>query len=400
MDVDEFDSTEEPSNEAAKAGSDGNNAGRGTNNEMAAGRLVDPSGSVDHPQQNPERDRPDDDGGDKIAKEDLENAIIKMSAKTIKQWRDYEKSLERPRQDSATEDPLRRSMEDLKLRGKNSPGATSSSSLNVSRTSRSNTKKKGKRPSTKKNDGRGSNNELVAGRLVDPSGSVDHPHQSPEHEAGNESQEEPDKNMKKFFACSYCDQSYEYHSEWKSVLQNHKDVYHPVLKDTPITSEDYYMVNEYVEESDDEDGGTGVINLEPKKEEQYISCNWCSNIYANWKRFARHARRVHDKPRFTSSDYKTLKRKKSEEVPIEEAMEVEVITTEDPIEDITSQEGILDLSAEERREVIERYEEERHRRVESPNFKRKISSHVLTYKTYFDRNGNKQSQRGDTGWHA
>ena len=132
MDVDEIDSTVEPSNEAAKTGNDGKNVGRGSNNELAAGRLVDPSGSVDHPHQNPERDRLDDDDGDKIAKEDLENAIIKMSAKTIKQWRDYEKSLECSSQDSATEDPLRRSMEDLKLRGKNSPGATSSNSLNVS----------------------------------------------------------------------------------------------------------------------------------------------------------------------------------------------------------------------------------------------------------------------------
>ena len=80
MDVDEIDSTEEPSNEAAKTGNDG----PGSNNELAAGRLVDPSGSVDHPHQTLERDRLDDDDGDKIAKEDLENAIIKMSAKTIK----------------------------------------------------------------------------------------------------------------------------------------------------------------------------------------------------------------------------------------------------------------------------------------------------------------------------
>ena len=55
-------------------------------------------------------------------------------------------------------------------------------------------------------------------------------------------------------------------------------------------------------------------------------------------------------------------------------MEIEVITTEDPIEDITSQEGILDLSAEERREIVERYEEERHRKIESPAFKRKVNS--------------------------
>ena len=150
MDVDEKDSTEEPTNEATKA------------------RNVE--------------DRPGDDDGEKIAKEDLENAIIKMSAKTVKQWRDYERSLERPTQDSATEDPLRRSMEDLKLRGKNSPGATTSSSLNASRTSRPNTKKKGKRPNTQRNDGRGTNNEMVAGRLVDPSGSVDHPHQNPERD--------------------------------------------------------------------------------------------------------------------------------------------------------------------------------------------------------------------------
>ena len=56
MDVDEKDSTEEPTSEAAKGG----NA----------------------------EDRPDDDDREKIAKEDLENATIKMSAKTVKQWRD------------------------------------------------------------------------------------------------------------------------------------------------------------------------------------------------------------------------------------------------------------------------------------------------------------------------
>ena len=224
MDSDEKESNEKPTSEAAKGGN--------------------------------VHDRSDDDDDEKIAEKDLEY----LSNKTKKQWRDYERSLERPTHVSTTEDPLHKSMEDLRLRNKNSPGASTSGSLNVSRTSQQKTKKKGKRSITKKKDDHGTQKETVAGRIVDPSGSVDHPHRSPDREAGNESQEEPDKNMKKFFACSYCDQSYEYHSEWKSVLQNHKDVYHPVLKDTPITSEDYYMVNEYVQESDDEDGGTVVID--------------------------------------------------------------------------------------------------------------------------------------------
>ena len=80
-------------------------------------------------------------------------------------------------------------------------------------------------------------------------------------------------------------------------------------------------------------------------------------------------------------------------MPIEEAMEVEVITTEDPVEKIMSEEDILNLSEEERREKVERYEEEKHRRVESPVFKNRVSSHVKTHKTYFDKNGNKKSQR-------
>ena len=41
MDVDDIDSTKEPSNEAEKTGNDGKNVGRGSNNELAAGRLVE-----------------------------------------------------------------------------------------------------------------------------------------------------------------------------------------------------------------------------------------------------------------------------------------------------------------------------------------------------------------------
>ena len=112
MDSDEKDSKEKPTSEAAK------------------------SGNV--------QDRPDDDDDEKIAEEDLENATTRMSIKTKKQWRDYERSLERPTHDSMTEDPLHKSMEDLRLRSKNSPGASTSGSLNVSRTSQSKSKKERK----------------------------------------------------------------------------------------------------------------------------------------------------------------------------------------------------------------------------------------------------------------
>ena len=57
----------------------------------------------------------------------------------------------------------------------------------------------------------------------------------------------------------------------QSVLQEHKDIYHPMLKDIPVTSEDYYIVNEYTQESDDEDGGAVVIDLETKEEESDTS---------------------------------------------------------------------------------------------------------------------------------
>ena len=138
MDNDEKDSKEKPKSEAAKGG-----------NVL---------------------DRSDDDDNEKIAEEDLENATIRMSVKTKKQWRDYERSLERPTHDPTTEDPLRRSMEDLRLRSKNSPGASTSGSLNVSRTSQPKTRKKGKRSNNQKKDDRGTQEETDAGRIVDPSG--------------------------------------------------------------------------------------------------------------------------------------------------------------------------------------------------------------------------------------
>ena len=70
MDTDENESNEKPTSEASKDGND--------------------------------HDRSDDDDDEKIAEKDLEY----LSNKTKKQWRDYERSLERPTHDSTTEDPL------------------------------------------------------------------------------------------------------------------------------------------------------------------------------------------------------------------------------------------------------------------------------------------------------
>ena len=127
MDSDEKESNEKPTSEASKGGNAHN--------------------------------RSDDDDDEKIAEKDLEY----LSNKTKKQWRDYERSLERPTHDSMTEDPLHKSMEDLRLRNKNSPGASTSSSLNVSRTSQPKTKKKGKRSITKKKGDHGTQKGYLMG---------------------------------------------------------------------------------------------------------------------------------------------------------------------------------------------------------------------------------------------
>ena len=126
----------------------------------------------------------------------------------------------------------------------NSPGASTSGNPNANRTSRPKAKKKGKRSNNSKKDVPGTQEELDAGWIVDPSGSIDPPHQNSELDKSNENREELDKTMKKYFACRYCDQSYEWHDEWESVLQEHKDIYHPTLTGNPVTSEDWYLINE------------------------------------------------------------------------------------------------------------------------------------------------------------
>ena len=90
-----------------------------------------------------------------------------MNAKSKQRWLEYERSLTPPEQ----------AMEELRLRGMNSPGASTSGnlSLNVNRTSRPKAKKKGKLSNNGKKTASGTQEELDAGRIVDPSGSVDPP---------------------------------------------------------------------------------------------------------------------------------------------------------------------------------------------------------------------------------
>ena len=70
--------------------------------------------------QNQSDDIPDE----KLAEDDLENATDRLNAKVKQQWQDYEKSLAPPQQDPPTEEPLRRSMEDLTLQNGNNPGTS------------------------------------------------------------------------------------------------------------------------------------------------------------------------------------------------------------------------------------------------------------------------------------
>ena len=112
MDSDEKDSKEKPTKEAASGGNVQN--------------------------------RSDDNDDEKIADEDLENATDRVNAKAKRQWLDYEKSLAPQHQDPPTEEPLRRSMEDLRLQGGNSPGASTSGNPKANRSSRPKTNKKGK----------------------------------------------------------------------------------------------------------------------------------------------------------------------------------------------------------------------------------------------------------------
>ena len=182
------------------------------------------------------------------------------------------KSLAPPQQDPPTEEPLRRSMEDLTLQNGNSPGASTdkestTDNPKANRISRPKTKKKGKRFNNLKRVDSGAPKEEEAGRIVDPSGSVDPPHQNPEHDTSNESHEEHDKTITKYFACRYCDKSYEYHKEWQSILQEHKNIYHPTFKGNQVTPEDWYIISEYTQDTDDEDRGGVVVDLEAQDEE-------------------------------------------------------------------------------------------------------------------------------------
>ena len=102
-----------------------------------------------------------------------------MNAKAKRQWLDYEKSLEPPHQDPPTEEPLRRSMEDLRLQSVNSPGASTSGNPKANRISRPKTNKKGKRSNNLKKDDSGAQKEVEAGLIMDPSGSVDPPAPKP-----------------------------------------------------------------------------------------------------------------------------------------------------------------------------------------------------------------------------
>ena len=103
MDSDEKDSKEKPTKEAASGGNVQN--------------------------------RSDDNDDEKIADEDLENATDRVNAKAKRQWLEYERSLTPPQQ----------AMEDLRLRGVNSPGASTSGIPNENRTSHPKARKKGKR---------------------------------------------------------------------------------------------------------------------------------------------------------------------------------------------------------------------------------------------------------------
>ena len=234
---------------------------------------------------------------------------------------------------------------------------------------------------------------------MDPIGSVDLPLETSEHDVSNAGHREHDTSITKYFACRYCDKRYQYHEDWASTLQEHKNYDHPILKGERVTPDDWYIISEYVQDTEDEEEGAVVVDLERDVEDQkhtrYISCNWCDHVYTDLRSFAKHCKRAHEKHRFTNSDYSYLGRKRTEEVPIEEVMEVEVVTTEEPIESNTPQEEelILDIDEEERREMIERLEDDKHRKVDGPAFKRKVQTDVKKYKNYYDKNGNRRSHR-------
>lgn len=64
---------------------------------------------------------------EELQDEDLEDATDRLSNKSKRQWKEYERSLAPPKQNTSTEEPLRRSMEDLRLQEQGNENSSGSS---------------------------------------------------------------------------------------------------------------------------------------------------------------------------------------------------------------------------------------------------------------------------------
>ena len=190
-----------------------------------------------------DRNPPENISDEELHDEDLEDATDKLSNKSKRLWREYEKSLAPPKQDTSSESPLRKSLEDLRLQrqaGESSPGPSNKMQVtetpNANRGNHSRIEKPKKRSKWPKNltnlkgeNAKGANTEEV-GRIVDPIGSVDLPLDTSEQETSNTCHREPDRSITKYFACTYCDERFQYCEEWASTLQEHKIAVHQVPK--------------------------------------------------------------------------------------------------------------------------------------------------------------------------
>ena len=319
-----------------------------------------------------------------------------LSKKSRREWKDYAKSqmspmLEKPKSGGSTELPLRRSMEELRLEKpdndrKSGTPKTSAMSGNPNTSHSSSTKynkfkKKNKKLPKNENERVKEKDPEATGRIEDPTGPIDLPPN--DNDNGND-HEKNESNIVKYIACKVCDKRFRYHNDWSMTLRKHNKETH--YKDARIMQDDYYIVNEVVENDQE-----NAVRVDKTREDpiKYITFRWCDRVYVDMREFANHCRTFHDKNEFTNADFNYLGRQYPDEMQIEQAMEVKVVTTENIYETNMDQDDILILSPneEERKELKENMEctgDEMDK--DNETFKRKVINQKLKFRIHYDKN--------------
>ena len=153
-------------------------------------------------------------------------------------------------------------------------------------------------------------------------------------------------------------------------------------------------MNDVVEDDEGDEESAVVVDITKEEPIKYITCNWCHRVYVDLRLFANHCKTAHEKSKFTNADFSYLGRQYPDEVPIESAMEVEVVTTVDADENSMDQDDVLILSPndEERRQMKELLEATKHEKDdENKAFKRRVKEKEIKFRIHYDKNRNRKT---------